>query len=59
MKIQFATEAESKRQKQEAFLKLSPGERVLKFFELMAEIQKFPTHKSDQENENFAIYKKM
>ena len=58
MKIQFNTKSESKRQQQEAFLKLSPGERVLKFFELMTEMQKFPTQKIDQENDNFVIYKK-
>ncbi|MGX1024429.1 hypothetical protein [Psychroflexus sp. MBR-150] len=43
MEVKFQTKAESKRQQQEDFLKLSGGERFLKFLELSRRINKlFP-----------------
>lgn len=43
MEVKFQTKAESKRQQQEDFLKLSGGERFLKFLKLSRRINKlFP-----------------
>ncbi len=43
MQIKFQTKEESNRERQEAFLKLSPPERFYRFLWLMQRMKQFPT----------------
>ncbi|TXE02007.1 hypothetical protein ESV85_21735 [Algoriphagus aquimarinus] len=59
MEIRFMTKAESNKLRQEEFLKLSPAERVMSFFELSRRILKFPTNATtDSKQNNFVLKKK-
>lgn len=59
MEIRFMTKEESNKLRQEEFLKLSPPERVMSFFELSRRILKFPTHfEADSKQGNFVLKKK-
>ena len=53
MKIRFQTKEQSNQLQREAFLKLSPTERVQHFFRLMYYVKDYPTKKLD--NKNFKI----
>ncbi len=55
MKITFQTKEESKRKQQEEFLKLTPGERVLAFFELSRRMKDFPCKKLIEKTGNFIL----
>lgn len=53
------TKGESNKLRQEEFLKLSPAERVMSFFELSRRILKFPTNLNpDSKKNNFVLKKK-
>jgi len=53
------TKAESNKLRKEEFLKLSPAERVMSFFELSRRILKFPTRAAtDSKQNNFVLKKK-
>lgn len=53
------TKEESNARRQEEFLKLSPGERVMSFFVLSRAILKFPTRATyDSKHNNFVLKKK-
>lgn len=54
MEILFRSKEESNKTKEENFLKLSPTERVLAFFELQYFFKDFPTN-AKTENNNFII----
>ncbi len=54
MKISFQTKEESNRLQRDAFLKLSPSERVVSFFRLMQRVKSFPT-KADSNDNNFIV----
>ena len=54
MEISFQTKEESNRLQREAFLKLSPSERVVSFFRLMQQVNNFPT-KINSDNKNFIV----
>jgi len=56
MEIKFQTKAESKKEQQEEFLKLSGGERVWRFFALCAQINRFPRNNKIKPTENFVIH---
>jgi hypothetical protein len=59
MEIRFMTKEESNKLRQEEFLKLSPAERVMSFFELSRRILKFPTRATtDSKQNNFELKKK-
>jgi len=59
MEIRFLTKEESNTIREEEFLKLSPGERVMAFFELSRRINKFPTkNTTDLKKNNFVLKKK-
>lgn len=55
MEIRFQTKEESNRRQEEAFLKLSPSERVWRFFSLMEQCKKFPTKHIKDKSTNFTI----
>lgn len=55
MQIKFQSKEESKRSQKEAFLKLSGGERVWRFFQLCAEVNQFPTKRKNEKTGNFVI----
>jgi hypothetical protein len=59
MEISFTTKEESKKAQEEAFLALSPSERVQSFFKLMQAMSKFPTKAPKEDNGNFVIEIKM
>lgn len=54
MKITFTSKEKTNAEREEAFLKLTPSERVVSFLKLMKRIKKFPTHQN-KENSNFLI----
>lgn len=59
MEIRFITKEESNKVRQEEFLKLSPAERVISFFELSRRILKFPSRATnDSKQHNFELKKK-
>jgi len=55
MKISFQTKEESKRLQEEAFLKLSPSERLLSFLVMLKKMRKFPTKATYDTKDNFVI----
>lgn len=55
MEIRFQTKEESNRERQEAFLKLSPGERFMTFLELSRRVMQFPTTATRDYKDNFVI----
>lgn len=55
MEIKFQTKEESKKEQLKAFLKLTPTERVLRFFKLMQEVDAFPTKRKPKNRNNFEI----
>ena len=54
MKIFFRTKEESNKIQEDEFLKLTPSERVLRFFSLVCYFKNFPTT-ATKENKNFII----
>lgn len=58
MQIQFQTKEESKKKQEEAFLKLSPSERVIRFFQLSNYFLQFPQEKKKTTKNNFVLEKK-
>ena len=56
MEIRFQTKEESKRQQEEAFLKLSKSERVWRFFELMQKSKSLPVKERPVISNNFIIH---
>ncbi|MFV0483281.1 MAG: hypothetical protein ACK5MG_04195 [Bacteroidales bacterium] len=55
MEIIFRTKEEANEAQQREFLKLSPPECVLAFFELMERVSRFSPHKSPVKEGNFHI----
>lgn len=55
MEIRFQTKEESNKRQQEEFLKLSGGERVLRFLKLSAQMKMFPTTAKPDKSSNFII----
>ncbi len=57
MKITYRTKEESNRRQEEAFLRLSPAERMMAFFELSRRIARFPVQYTDESRQkgNFII----
>lgn len=57
MKIEFRTKEESNQEQEKAFLALTPHERVLRFFELVRQVNRFKTNKTedDSRKDNFVI----
>ena len=55
MEIIFTTKQESNKRRQEEFLKLEPIERIYTFLELVVRVNKFPTKKNKEKNNNFVI----
>lgn len=55
MTIKFRTKEESNREQEKEFLALSPHERVLRFFELVRQVNRFKTNKPDDKKDNFVI----
>lgn len=56
MKIRFQTKEESKKEQREAFLKLTPAQRMEKFFELSRKINQLPAARKKKINpDNFII----
>lgn len=58
MEIRFLTKEESNKLRQEAFVKLSPAERLMSFFELSRRVLKFPTKTNADSNRNNFVLKK-
>lgn len=50
MEIKFQTKEESNKAQLEAFLKLTPSERVQSFFRLIDNLKQFPTKKESKNN---------
>ncbi len=55
MEIRFTTKEESKKIQEEAFLKLSPAERVINFLRLSEQFMQFPTTKPYDTKDNFVL----
>lgn len=55
MTIKFRTKEESNREQEAAFLALAPHERVLRFFELVRQVNRFKTTNREEKNNNFVI----
>jgi hypothetical protein len=55
MTIKFRTKEESNREQEKEFLALSPHERVVRFFELIRQVNRFKTDKQDNKKNNFVI----
>lgn len=56
MEIKFRTKEESNREQEKAFLALAPHERILRFFELIRQVNRFETKKTDDDKkDNFVI----
>ncbi len=55
MEIRFTTKEESKKLQEEAFLKLSPSERVINFFQLSDQFMQFPTTKPYDTKNNLVL----
>ena len=58
MKIFFRIKEQSNEVQEEEFLKLSPSERVLVFFELVYFFNQFPTKTPKNKSNNFIIERK-
>tara|TARA_R110002020_G_scaffold150825_5_gene327682 strand:+ start:1065 stop:1256 length:192 start_codon:yes stop_codon:yes gene_type:complete len=59
MEVKFITKEESNKLRQEEFLKLTPSERIMSFFELSRRILRFPTNTTaDPKQNNFVLKKK-
>ncbi len=61
MKVYFATKDENNKRREEDFLKLSPGERLIAFIEMISSIQIIPSQDDEHPNHrknNFVIRKK-
>lgn len=59
MEIKFQTKEQSNQQQEEAFLKLSGGERMLQFFKLSAYFCSLPRNqKEEPPTKNFILEKK-
>lgn len=52
------TKAKSNKLREEEFLKLSPVERVMAFFELSRRVNKFPTKNTPDPKENNFVLKR-
>lgn len=57
MQVSFKTKAQSKMEQEEAFLKLSPSERMEAFFRLSRRMLSFPTKAEEDFKDNFVIKK--
>ncbi len=55
MTIKFRTKEESNREQEAEFLALTPHERVLRFFELVRQVNRFKTTNQDEKKDNFVI----
>lgn len=56
MTIKFRTKEESNLEQEKEFLALSPHERVLRFFELIRQVNRFKINKPEEKkNDNFVI----
>jgi hypothetical protein len=55
MQISFKTKEESNKERQEAFLALSGGERIMRFIDLCQAMSIFPTRAEKKNSENFVI----
>jgi len=55
MTIKFRTKEESNREQEAEFLALTPHERVLRFFELVRQVNRFKTINQDEKKDNFII----
>lgn len=55
MTIKFRTKEESNREQEAEFLALTPHERVLRFFELVRQVNRFSTINQDEKKDNFVI----
>ena len=55
MKISFQTKEESKSQQEEAFLKLTPAERLEWFLVMLKKMRDFPTKAEYDTKDNFVI----
>ncbi|WP_339699634.1 hypothetical protein [Algoriphagus aquimarinus] len=53
------TKEESNKLRQDEFLKLSPAERVMSFFELSRRILKFPTNATADSKQKFCVKEKV
>lgn len=56
MEVKFQTKEESKQQQLEAFLKLSGGERVWRFFWLSSQLNCLPRKNVNEKSYNFIIH---
>ena len=57
MQVSFKTKAQSKREQEEAFMKLTPSERMEAFFRLSRRMLRFPTKAEEDFKDNFVIRK--
>ena len=55
MEIRFTIKEESKKLQEDAFLKLSPAERVINFIELSEQFMQFPTTKPYDTKNNLVL----
>ncbi|HLU87011.1 MAG TPA: hypothetical protein VKZ44_04590 [Taishania sp.] len=55
MTIKFRTKKESNREQELAFLALTPHERLLRFFELVRQVNRFKTLNREEKKNNFVI----
>jgi hypothetical protein len=58
MTIKFQTKEESKREQEQAFLKLTPAERVWRFFWLCHTINRLPRKEKEAPSENLILIRK-
>ncbi len=55
MEIRFQSKEESNKKQEEAFLKLTPIERIYSFLNLMELVNRFPTKTKQEKKGNFVI----
>jgi hypothetical protein len=55
MELKFNTKETSKREQEEAFLRLSPSERFQRFLELSAQMALFEHRNTDRHKNNFIL----
>lgn len=55
MEIKFRTKEESNKEQIDSFLSLAPIERIYAFLNLARSINRFPTKKKKESNNNFII----
>ncbi|MCW4469542.1 hypothetical protein OGH69_11235 [Flavobacterium sp. MFBS3-15] len=55
MEMRFETKEESNRRREEEFLKLSGGERVMRFLKLSMQMRMFPTTAKPDKSSNFVL----